>query len=258
MAALGRWTSVDPLAEKHPEWSPYNYVLNNPMALLDPDGRQLSAQNVQEVFAGVDRATKGLTRVVEGGAALAGMKDFVQGTEEIGRGNVAGGLFLIGMSAPTPAGRGARLVRAADKAVEAADATGDLSRAVGDLVTDAAQEAPATIRELRAAGLKDAHHIIQDAAVRDLPGYSSLDASGIQLPGPANAAGTPHYRATQVQRQAGGGNYAAERRIAYKALRAAGLNREAARTAIARADATFVKIGVAPETPTRIPGTRGN
>ena len=43
LAALGRWGSVDPLGEKHPEWSPYNYVLGNPMVLVDPDGRQESA-----------------------------------------------------------------------------------------------------------------------------------------------------------------------------------------------------------------------
>jgi RHS repeat-associated protein len=40
MPALGRWTAVDLLFEKHLEWSPYNYVLNNPLALIDPDGRQ--------------------------------------------------------------------------------------------------------------------------------------------------------------------------------------------------------------------------
>jgi RHS repeat-associated protein len=40
MPALARWGSVDPLAEKHPEWTPYNYVLNDPLALIDPDGRQ--------------------------------------------------------------------------------------------------------------------------------------------------------------------------------------------------------------------------
>ncbi len=30
---------VDPLAEKYPGWSPYNYVLNNPVKLYDPDGK---------------------------------------------------------------------------------------------------------------------------------------------------------------------------------------------------------------------------
>jgi hypothetical protein len=113
-----------------------------------------------------------------------------------------------------------------------------------------------SVGELRKAGQKDAHHIIQDAAVRDLPGYKSGAAPGVQLPGPASSVGTPHHAATQVQRQAGGGNYAAERRIAYKALRRAGLSRADARSAIERADAFFDSLNVSPGTTTRIPGNR--
>jgi RHS repeat-associated protein len=37
--ALGRWTSVDPKADKYPEWSPYTYTLDNPINLFDPDGK---------------------------------------------------------------------------------------------------------------------------------------------------------------------------------------------------------------------------
>jgi RHS repeat-associated protein len=37
--SLSMWMSVDPLAEKFPGWSPYNYTLNNPINLVDPDGR---------------------------------------------------------------------------------------------------------------------------------------------------------------------------------------------------------------------------
>lgn len=44
-----------------------------------------------------------------------------------------------------------------------------------------------SVADLRAAGLKDAHHVIQDAAVRDLPGYSSRAAPGIQLAGPESS-----------------------------------------------------------------------
>lgn len=39
MADIGRWGVVDPLSENYLPASPYNYVLNNPASLLDPDGR---------------------------------------------------------------------------------------------------------------------------------------------------------------------------------------------------------------------------
>lgn len=114
----------------------------------------------------------------------------------------------------------------------------------------------AAVGTLQGFGLKDAHHIIQDAAVRDLPGYSTLDAPGVQLPGPPNKVGTPHHATRAVQRQMGGGTYAAERRIAYKALRAAGINADVARRLIEQADRYFTGIGVTPATRTRTPGDR--
>jgi len=35
---IGRFLSVDPLADLYPAWSPYTYVLNNPSLLIDPTG----------------------------------------------------------------------------------------------------------------------------------------------------------------------------------------------------------------------------
>jgi RHS repeat-associated protein len=36
---VGRWLSTDPLENKYPSMSPYNFTANNPILYVDPDGR---------------------------------------------------------------------------------------------------------------------------------------------------------------------------------------------------------------------------
>jgi len=40
-AALGRWHAVDPKADKYVSWSPYNYVKNDQIKNIDPNGKDL-------------------------------------------------------------------------------------------------------------------------------------------------------------------------------------------------------------------------
>jgi hypothetical protein len=36
---VSRWFNPDPLSDEFPSWSPYNFVMNNPIRFIDPDGR---------------------------------------------------------------------------------------------------------------------------------------------------------------------------------------------------------------------------
>jgi len=54
---LGRWHSVDPLAEKHFDYTPYAYVFNNPIKYIDPFGLD-SAQRAQAAQKALEYVNK--------------------------------------------------------------------------------------------------------------------------------------------------------------------------------------------------------
>jgi hypothetical protein len=43
-----RWLTPDPLADKYHGWSPYNYVLGNPLRYVDPDGMEIDDSELDE------------------------------------------------------------------------------------------------------------------------------------------------------------------------------------------------------------------
>ncbi|WP_367393183.1 RHS repeat-associated core domain-containing protein [Lewinella sp. LCG006] len=58
--AVARWGQVDPLADQYAPYSPYNYVLGNPIRLTDPDGRSVDGEYEQSADGKwVKTSTKG-------------------------------------------------------------------------------------------------------------------------------------------------------------------------------------------------------
>jgi len=79
---LGRFLGIDPLAEESEDWSPYNYVENSPMNLVDPDGMQPSNGNWTGVpFGSGGGSSGGLFSQFGGygGSAISGVSGFVGG-----------------------------------------------------------------------------------------------------------------------------------------------------------------------------------
>ena len=56
------WMSVDPFVEEYPTWNPYNYVMQNPLINIDPDGngvktifKNTTTNEEVEIKDGIDR-----------------------------------------------------------------------------------------------------------------------------------------------------------------------------------------------------------
>ena len=75
MPDLGRWTTIDPLAEDFVNYTPYNSMMNNPVMFIDPDGRAAMAPIYDPDGNLLGTDDQGL----QGKAIVMDKKDFKQG-----------------------------------------------------------------------------------------------------------------------------------------------------------------------------------
>jgi RHS repeat-associated protein len=205
----GKFINRDPIGYAGGE-NLYGFADGNPVNESDPSG----FSSIEQVIHGINSAAEGLTQTVEAGTSTVEAGAFVV---EAGADFIGAGAIAIGH---TP----------------------------GAIHSVAVAVATSTYRQLRQAGLKEKHHIIQNAAVRGLLGYNYHDAPAVQRDGPSADRTTEHGLTRIIQQQIGGGNFAAEVRIAYKALRRSGMQLHEARAHIRNAEAYFHSISVGPHT----------
>ncbi|MCR9250216.1 MAG: RHS repeat-associated core domain-containing protein [bacterium] len=70
MADIGRWGVIDPEAKLYDQWSPYNYVKNNPLIYIDPDGRKLKFVGTRKFRKETRRIYRNLAKMSPSFAAV--------------------------------------------------------------------------------------------------------------------------------------------------------------------------------------------
>jgi RHS repeat-associated protein len=103
MPELGRWNGMDQLSEKYHSFSPYAYVMNNPVSFTDPDGRDITETSTGWTFTGDD--INWMMSYLQGGGgvkqleqALATFGNSSSGGSGSGGGSSGGGGFNVGGS----------------------------------------------------------------------------------------------------------------------------------------------------------------
>ena len=118
-AALGRFATVDPMAEKLYGWAPYAYCYDNPIKHVDKDGK--IGETVWDVFSlimGVESFTENVSQGNIGAAVLDGV------------GIIADAAAVALPLVPGGAGAAIKGARAVDKAVDAVSSANKVDKAI--------------------------------------------------------------------------------------------------------------------------------
>jgi RHS repeat-associated protein len=131
--ATGRWFSMDAMAEKYSDLSPYNYVLNNPVIYVDPDGNEVEmcCDGLKGFLVGVfdnllgrnDRSNYGGSDF-NNGARLADVVSVLGGSMLTGKGlaDITAGTTGLNASVAVTAGTGGLAIEVTAPAAAASGA----------------------------------------------------------------------------------------------------------------------------------------
>jgi len=94
---LGKWLSLDPLYDKYPYLSPYNFVGNKPLIAIDPDGKRIYYVNASGEFT---KATRAMVRTASGSELFLKYARSKKEDVYIGVGKFGKDASAVGLTAP--------------------------------------------------------------------------------------------------------------------------------------------------------------